>query len=106
MMRLKVFPSLFRDIFCPLYGMAKGLVASGDDSHYPGFRHTKSGRQFAGVEYAQSPTGACADIEQPSASSHPFFDGFHQRLYLGKSLMDAFCDSAVFLIDVLKQFHH
>ena len=105
-MDLQVFPSLFGNVFRPFHGVAQSLVAAGNDSHHPRFRHTERRGQFAGIQHTQASAGSCTDVKQPSAALHPLLNGSHQRLNLWNGLVHDISHPAILFIDVLQQFSH
>ena len=105
MVGLQIAPSLFTYVLCSFHGMAQCPVATSNDSHNPRLRNAKGGRQFAGIQYAQTATGTGTDIEQPAATPHPWHYGFYQHTDLWNDLPDGSSHDSVFLVDVLQYLH-
>ena len=57
---------------------AEGRFAARDDALHHVRRHAEGGRTFRGIQHAQPPAGAGADVEEPSAALEGRDDGIHR----------------------------
>ena len=104
MMGQQILPTLLWDILSILDSTSQSLITTSDDTYNPIARNTKGWRQFTCIEHTKSSARSCSHIEEPAASLHSWFDGFHKGLNLRKNLAYSLSHQGIFLVDVPQDF--
>jgi hypothetical protein len=91
--------ALLGGVFGLLAGFAEGGVAAGDEALHESWGDGECGRNFAGVEDAETAAGAGSDVEETAAivdAACDFVDGFG---YVGEDGGYGRSDFGVFVVD-------